>query len=687
MNKPSEHVTPNTDLKQCAREPIHMIGHVQSHGMLFVLSEPDLVIQQASTNVDLFLGMSLDTVLGVSLETILGTQQFEAICAQLRNNDTEEPNPLRVTIGTNPIQMNCVWHRQDGVLIVEFEIRAKTYSSKELNIAAHFRSLLSRMDQASTIVDMANVATTDVQKLSGFDRVMIYQFDEAWAGEVIAETICSASESYLNHHFPASDIPAQARQMFLINPSRVISDATSTSIPITPRINPLTNRALDLTRSSLRSAAQIHIQYLINMSVQASMTISIVVKGQLWGMIACHHAVPHLVEYSTRSACELIGHLLASQIALRINSTDLQTRLTSRNLLETYMARIESSTSITNSQLLEGTRLIELFDADGLVLQIDGAFTSQGISIEKDLLVPIITNLHEMSSQGIAHSNMLGVLDSDVEYTSSIRGALYLALDDSGSNYLLFLRRELISTVTWAGNPNKTLSTDTYGMLHPRTSFAAWQETVRGTSRPWSNVELENATMLRNQLIRLRETHKKHESSKLARYLADHDALTGLFNRHAINLKLEKCIQNAIASKSSFTILFIDLDNFKTFNDTLGHLAGDQILKIVATRMQHQVRGHDIVGRLGGDEFIIIMLGLSEEDSSRAITRIGHAIAEPLNLTKNDTLPNITASIGISIYPVDGSNAEELLKSSDTAMYKAKHKGGNSFEFFVREPS
>jgi diguanylate cyclase (GGDEF)-like protein len=608
------------------------------------------------------------------------------LCSRLGTDDLLTPDPLRVEVGKHSLGMNCVAHRQDGVLIVEFELLAGAYSLEPLNVTAHFRTPLSLMDQASDIVELSRVAVTEIKRLSGFDRVMVYRFDEAWAGEVIAETVGSSPGSYLGLRFPASDIPVQARRLFLINPLRVIADVTSTPVPIVPQIGPLTGRPLGLTRSSLRSASPLHIEYLRNMGVQSSMTVSIIVQGRLWGMIACHHPVPHPMENSTRSVCELVGQMLASQVALRIDNAALQARLTSRKLLETYMTSIEGATSQADPHSLEGTRLMELLDADGLIFRIEGVVTSHGAVVEEELLIPIIGKLRNLSLRGIASSNMLRALDQSAEsYASSISGALYLGLTDDGSDYLVLLRRELIETVTWAGNPDKAISADAHGALRPRTSFAAWQETVRGRSRPWSGLELENASLLREHLMRLSEAHKSHEAQERVRYLAHHDALTGLFNRHAINLLLEERVQAATADQSSFTVLFIDLDHFKYFNDRLGHAAGDQILNIVATRMQHQVRAEDIVGRLGGDEFIVIMPGLSEADAFKAAARIRRAINEPLGLSQNETLSKITASIGLSRYPVDGSSSEALLTRSDMAMYSVKHKGGNAIEFFAMD--
>jgi two-component system, chemotaxis family, sensor kinase Cph1 len=486
---------------------------------------------------------------------------------------------------------------------------------------------------------------------------------------------------YLGSHFPESDIPAQARQLFLVNSSRSMADVAATPVPIIPEIGPLTGRPLDLTRSSLRSVSTIHITYLRNMNVQSSMTVSIIVNHRLWGMMACHSAVPHRLDHSTRSVCELIVQIFASQVALRIDNSALQSRLTSRRTLEKYMADIEASESIAQAESLQIPQLLDLLNADEMVSRIDGLVSFHGATMDEELLLPVIAKLQSISARGIASSNRLSMLDSSAaSYADKASGALYIGLTEGTGDYLLLLRRELVETIKWAGNPDKTVSVDEQGRLRPRTSFAAWKETVRGRSQPWSELELENASLLREQLLRLREAQKLHKSEEHVRYLANYDALTGLLNRHSINLRLEECVQKATADHSSLAVLFIDLDHFKPVNDRYGHAAGDKILKITANRMQHKVRPEDILGRLGGDEFIVILPGLKlETDALKVVARILRAVEKPIEIG-NGVRASVTASIGLSRFPVDGSSSEALISRSDMAMYRVKGSGGNAFE-------
>ena len=496
-------------LDRCAQEQVQIIGQIQPHGLLFALSEPDLVVRQVSANISAFLGMSPELVLDRPFESVLGAQLFEAFHAQLTSDAGSSVASFHIPQRGSAVEAQCIAHRQDGVLIVELEPIEGAHSLAPLDFDAHIQLPLSRMRAASDILELARVAASEVRRLSGFDRVMVYRFDENWNGEVIAEAVGHSPVSYFGLRFPAGDIPPQVRQLFLLNVIRAIVDVDATPAPIIPGMSPLTGKALDLTYSALRSASLIHLEYLRNMGVQSSLTVSIIVEGRLWGMIACHDPKAHRLARSTRSVCELIGQTLAAQVALRADSAALQTRLTARELLDNVVAKMETAESLVEAAQSEGTPLLNLFDADGLVLRIDGVLSGQGAIAETGLLVPAIGRLRSLASRGVASSNELGKVDPDLAaYASVASGALLIDLGEATDDYLLFLRRELVETIAWAGNPNKSVVADRHDRLHPRKSFEAWQETVHGASRPWTETELESGLLLREHLLRLRDARE-----------------------------------------------------------------------------------------------------------------------------------------------------------------------------------
>jgi light-regulated signal transduction histidine kinase (bacteriophytochrome) len=499
-------------LDGCDREPVHLIGHIQSHGLLFALSEPDFMVRQVSANVEAVLGLPVDDVLECSLEAVLGRRQYPMFCFGL---GLDVSSPLRVTVGSRGLLMNCIAHRHDGVLIAEFEPVAGAHSLPTSELAGNIEMLLNRMDRAADILDYAAVAAGEIARLSGFDRVMVYRFDSDWHGEVIAEVGgvpepgVPSQISYLGLHFPATDIPAQARRLFLTNAVRSIADVASAPVPILPQIGPGTGRPLDMTHAFLRSSSLVHIEYLRNIGVQASLTVSIVVEERLWGLVACHHHTPRIVDYSIRGVCELIGRNLALQVALRQATAARHARGIARKVLDDYIGPEEAPNAGVDAASFRGAPFLELLDADGLVSRLNGVVSSQGVTVAEEALLPVISKLRALSAFGIASSDRLAEHDaSAAAYASEVSGALLVELSKRSGDYLLFLRREQVMTVNWAGNPDKAASADPAGRLHPRTSFAQWQQTVRGRSRPWTELERETARLLRGELLHIRDTQR-----------------------------------------------------------------------------------------------------------------------------------------------------------------------------------
>jgi light-regulated signal transduction histidine kinase (bacteriophytochrome)/CheY-like chemotaxis protein len=532
--------------ERCAQEQVQLIGRIQSHGLLFALSEPDLIVRQVSANVWAVLGMAPENVLGRSFESVLGSSQFETFQSQLLDGPVIAATPVQLQVRGSVLNLHCISHRQRETLIVELEVSEGARSLGAVNIDAHIRIPLSRLERAADISELSRVAASEVRRLSGFDRVMIYQFDEEGNGEVIAEAMGHSPVSYYGLHFPASDIPPQVLRLFLLNPLRTIADVNSTPVPIVPGITPATGKPLDLTNSVLRSASPIHLEYLRNMGVCSSMTVSIIVENRLWGMIACHDPAPHRVDHATRSLCELIAQTLSSQVALRTENGALQLRLKSRQLLEDYLGCIEAS--LADVEDFHAARLLELFDADGVVSRIDGMVTCYGDPLEKEFLPSLIASLRNAASRGIASSNALSQLDPNAaSYPSHISGALYIGLTEHTGDCVLLLRRELIQTLNWAGNPSTSVSVDEQNSLRPRKSFEAWQETVRGRSRPWTVLELESAFVLRNQLLRVRGARALSRSNEaLAIEIAERKRAEGAL-QHAKDLA-----ETANRAKSDF---------------------------------------------------------------------------------------------------------------------------------------
>ena len=280
------------DLSTCEREPIHVPGAIQPHGLLFALTEPDLRIVQASANTAALIGREAGALLGTSFEELIdGT-----LCEQLRETP-EGPEMARlspVPVLVDGRAFDAIVHRADGLAIVELEPHPDDAPAYR-DCHAAVRDALLRLQGCADMRRMFEVAVEEVYRIAGFDRVMLYRFHEDQHGEVVAEHCPPGRLSYLHQHYPASDIPSQARRLFELNRLRLIVDAGYVPAPLVPTDNPLRGAPLDLSRSVLRSVSPVHVMYLHNMGVAASMTISLLREQRLWGMIACHHEAPRFV--------------------------------------------------------------------------------------------------------------------------------------------------------------------------------------------------------------------------------------------------------------------------------------------------------------------------------------------------------------------------------------------------------
>jgi len=509
-------------LDRCAEEPVHIIGQIQPHGLLFALSEPDLVVRQVSANVATVLGTPPGQILGQPFEAVLGQSQFQLFQAQPLHEDSPFPSPTRLRLGKEPLEFDCQLHRHDGVLIVELEQIHGAESLTPFNLNGHIRLSLSRLEETSNVLELCQAASLEIRRLSGFDRAMVYRFDADWNGEVIAEAKSPDSTSYFGLRFPASDIPVQARRLLLLNRLRTIVDINAVPAAILSESDAAAEKPLDLTFSLLRSPAAVHLEYLRNMGVQASLTVSLIVRGQLWGLIACHHNSRRHVDQMIRAVCDVVGRKLGSQVTVHIENAALQLRLASRNLLNRYMDELDAAKSQNKAECIQGERLLEFFAADALVSHLDGVVSYYGYAEEAGALLPVVAQLRANASRGVASSNCLSELHADAaSYPSRLSGALYIGLTEEAGDYLLLLRRELVETIAWAGNPDKSLQIDSQGRLSPRNSFQSWRETVRGRSRPWTELDLENGFRLREQLLRRTETAAMGLSARRYEFLAD----------------------------------------------------------------------------------------------------------------------------------------------------------------------
>lgn len=502
--------TDKVDLTNCDREPIQIPGSIQPHGAMFVVDPERFQILFASANAAALTGYEGAIVRGAALHTIIGEQAVHEIrnaCAKSGGGEIAGIE-LGLTVGRSMQPMDVVAHRhQDRVLIeIEPSVDGGQSAKKALDLT---HGLVRRIGVETDLANLAKAGARLVRTMLGYDRVMIYQFLHNGAGRVIAEAKRADLQSFMGQHFPASDIPYQARRLYELNAIRMISDTGYAPIPLEPPIAP-DEQPVDMSFAQLRSVSPIHCEYLQNMGVSASMSISILVDGELWGLISCHHDTPRIIPVSLRLGAELFGHYFSLQVAVAERRAHIVASGLARERLDKILAGLS-----VDETLLQGLRdhlddFTALFDCDGVGIWAQERWASSGRAPAADEALTLVRYLagegqrhprSESSKLGLWHTQSLAQIEELDGFGGAVAGALAIPLTSTPRDYLLIFRSEEAHRIEWAGEPTKKiLSTPNGDRLTPRGSFETWREDVRGQCKPWTETDLSAADTVRTYL-------------------------------------------------------------------------------------------------------------------------------------------------------------------------------------------
>ena len=496
--------TSSVDLSECEREPVHIPGAIQPFGVLVAFSLPTWAIAHVSLNAaQLFGAPSAEAMIGAAMETVLSPKLIH----DLRNTFQASmisgfsERLLDVPVGTAQEQHDILVHASGQVAIAEF-LHCDSADSYRADPTALVKTILERLRRANTFQTFLNSAARQIRAVTGFDRVMVYKFLEDETGEVVAEAVRSGLPPFLGLHYPASDIPPQARALFKRQWLRMIPEVEHQPVPIVPPLTPK-GVPLDLSLSTLRAASPIHIQYLRNMGSAATLTASIMVGDRLWGLIACHHETPRRLSSSTSAAVDLLAQVFSTQIEAKQHHDELAYIAKARECHDRLIAGMEPHETIFENLRRFSSPLRELIACDGLGIWTDGVFESDGIVPPEDAIASLVAFLNVRRSDRIFVSDALWQDLPDAQhYSDRVSGLIAIPFSRNPADFLMFFRREVIQTVTWGGNPNKAVLASKDGhVLGPRSSFAAWKELVRGHAVPWRKSEIDIAETLRVSLL------------------------------------------------------------------------------------------------------------------------------------------------------------------------------------------
>jgi len=489
----------------CGSLPLNFINHIQPYGVLLVLEKETLNIVQVSQNIEQHLGISHTSIINQNLSKFVPEPQLIKL-RQKFNSGIKDKLPFIFSFekSTEATQFLSLIHAKDDYLLIEIETEKSSErdNSSFVSIYQELKFIMASIENAESLNEVGSLSVQELKKLSGFDRIMIYQFDENWNGIVIAEVLETGMEPYIGLRFPASDIPKQARALYQKNPYRFIPNREYEAVKLYPVINPVTQAFIDLADCNLRSVASVHVEYLKNMGVMASMSTRILVDGKLWGLIACHHREPKFLNYEMCSVFELLSDVISAKIASMQRQDDFRY---STSLQEIQSQLVEQ---IYSSNLLEGltadkANILKLLRAEGAVISFNKRMEQIGTVPDNHFIQDLIFWLQTHNIDKVyAVDNISEVYDDGYQHSKIASGMIVLPIYAEKGEYIIAFRPEAIQNVDWGGNPNERIQfEENKKSYHPRNSFKLWQQTVKNTSLPWHRQEVAIAESFRNILL------------------------------------------------------------------------------------------------------------------------------------------------------------------------------------------
>lgn len=515
-------------LQVCASEPIHLIGSIQPAGVMLAVDRTSFLVRAASQNLSGIFPLAAAEAIGKPLAELIDGDQLTWLQTLIGSGSWEGAKVWSLALPVNGrlLTFDAQIFLAGELFVLEIEQWQAPQGDVFHSLFIPIRDALWKLDSEIDLDRYAQMAVEQVRALTGFDRVMMYRFDHNWDGEVIAESKTEDADSYLGNRFPASDIPPQARALYTRNLVRLIADVNAVPVPLLTAADQTPAPSIDLSHSWLRSMSPMHVEYLRNMGVRASLSISLVQNDRLWGLIACHHFSPRYVSLRARELDEFIGRV----VSLKLINMDTVERdalnLRIHDLLHELTSLIRASDDLDSAIIQLKDKLLGLVRSVGAVVTIDGKRHVLGSVPSATVLDHLVELLKGRPVAPVFYTDDLGQLIEgtgiDVNINDTASGALLAPLDHELNNFVIWFRPGILRTLRWAGNPQKAVIRDANGVrISPRLSFATWIQTYHDKSLPWSPVEIDAANSLSLALIEVLAQKALKSSEESYRLLAE----------------------------------------------------------------------------------------------------------------------------------------------------------------------
>ncbi|MDQ1087349.1 ATP-binding protein [Siphonobacter sp. SORGH_AS_1065] len=498
----------NIDIQACEHEPIRHLGHIQAHGYLLAV-DASFRVRQLSTNLEELLASTAENIINqplqsLSMKELKGGELVQLIQIAQKQGSFEGMTPFNVHIDGREYYL--VIHLMDDLYMLEFEPKNEVLFPGTLQVLVS--RVMSSMQQSKSIQELLERVVVEMKAITQYDRVMIYRFDEDWNGEVAAEAKEDHLETFLGLHYPASDIPKQARELYKTNFVRTIIDSQARSVAIYPGMNMETRQPLDLSQSILRAVSPVHIEYLKNMGVRSSMSFSLLYKGELWGLISCHHYDdPRLVDYNSRMSGKMISQLLSAALEFRKDEEDLSMVNRLWRNEQILFEQMQRDWNVVQGLTQKATTVLDISLASGAALLFEGKVHTVGKTPSESQILKIADWLKNNKVDTIFHTHQFSkVFGPAIDYRDDASGMMAIVISRQLEEYLIWFKPEVMQQVAWGGNPDdKQVWTDEAGRnrLSPRKSFAKWTQLVRNTSESWKQAEINTALKIREDILQI----------------------------------------------------------------------------------------------------------------------------------------------------------------------------------------